>query len=174
MGFEPKLHKAPRKQGRPSKGNALSAAARQARWQVKPEAEGKTLLPRTAISVVRQALASYIQFKDMTLGDALEHMVRDRLLRKRSGKRKSKEPTHGKRQRFNQPPYRSCSRPYPATEPVRLQDVGHRNHGGLYEAQRGAGARALGATAGLSKAIQLPTTSGGRGHARYRAKEIWA
>lgn len=24
------------------------------------------------------------------------------------------------------------------------------------------------------KAIRLPTTSGGRGHARYRAKEIWA
>lgn len=24
------------------------------------------------------------------------------------------------------------------------------------------------------KAIRLPTTSGGRGHARYRAKEVWA
>lgn len=24
------------------------------------------------------------------------------------------------------------------------------------------------------KAIRLPTTSGGRGHARYRAKDVWA
>lgn len=24
------------------------------------------------------------------------------------------------------------------------------------------------------KAVRLPTTSGGRGHARYRAKEVWA
>jgi hypothetical protein len=24
------------------------------------------------------------------------------------------------------------------------------------------------------KAVRLPTTSGGRGHARYRAKDVWA
>lgn len=41
------------------------------------------------------ALAKFIQFKDMTLGDAVDRIVRDRLLRKRSGKRKRKEPTHG-------------------------------------------------------------------------------
>ena len=86
----------PRKRGRPSTGNALSESARQARRRAKLEADGKTLLPRIAVSLeVKLALASYIQFKDMTLGDALDRIVRDRLLRKRSGKRKRKEPTHG-------------------------------------------------------------------------------
>lgn len=87
---------APRKRGRPSTGNALSESARQARRRAKLEAGGKTLLPRIAVSLeVKQALASYIQFKDMTLGDALDRIVRDRLLRRRSGKRKRKEPTNG-------------------------------------------------------------------------------
>lgn len=90
------LPKTPRKRGRPSTGNALSESARQARRRAKLEAGGKTLLPRIAVSLeVKQALASYIQFKDMTLGDALDRIVRDRLLRKRSGKRKRKEPNHG-------------------------------------------------------------------------------
>lgn len=86
----------PRKRGRPSTGTALSESARQARRRAKMEAEGKILLPRIAVSLeVRQALTSYIQFKDMTLGDALDRIVRDRLLRKRSGKKKRKEPTNG-------------------------------------------------------------------------------
>ena len=85
-----------RRRGRPSTGTALSASARQARRREKLEAEGKTLLPRVVVSIeVQQALARFIQFKDMTLGDALDRIVRDRLLRKRSGKRKRKEPTHG-------------------------------------------------------------------------------
>lgn len=85
-----------RRRGRPATGNALSASARQARRREKLEAEGKTLLPRVAVSLeVRDALAKFIQFKDMTLGDALDRIVRDRLLRKRSGKRKRKEPTNG-------------------------------------------------------------------------------
>jgi hypothetical protein len=86
----------PPKRGRPSTGNALSESARQARRRAKMEVEGKTLLPRIAVSLeVRQALVSYIQFKDLTLGDALDRIVRDRLLRKRSGKRKRKEPANG-------------------------------------------------------------------------------
>lgn len=85
-----------RGRGRPSTGNALSASARQARRREKLEAEGKTLLPRVVVSLeVHEALAKFIQFKDMTLGDALDRIVRDRLLRKRSGKRKRKEPTNG-------------------------------------------------------------------------------
>jgi hypothetical protein len=85
-----------RKRGRPSTGNALSESARQARRRANLEAAGKTLLPRIAVSLeVQEALAKYIQFKDMTLGDALDRIIRDRLLRKRSGKRKRKEPTHG-------------------------------------------------------------------------------
>jgi len=81
----------PRKRGRPSTGKALSPSARQARRRAKLEAEGKTLLPAAKVSLeVAEALAKYIRFKDMTLGDALERIVRDRLLRKRSGKRKKR------------------------------------------------------------------------------------
>jgi hypothetical protein len=83
-----------RKRGRPSTGKALSASARQARRRAKLEAEGKTLLPAAKVSLeVAEALAKYIQFKDMTLGDALERILRDRLLRKRSGKRKTRTHT---------------------------------------------------------------------------------
>ena len=85
-----------RGRGRPATGNALSPSARQARRRAKLEAEGKTLLPPTVVSLeVQEALTKFIQFKDMTLGDALDRIVRDRLLRKRSGKRKKKEPTNG-------------------------------------------------------------------------------
>lgn len=86
----------PRKRGRPVTGKALSAAERQARRRAKLRAEGKALLPPAVVSQeVEQALTKFIQFKDMTLGDALDRIVRDRLLRKRSGKRKRKEPNHG-------------------------------------------------------------------------------
>jgi hypothetical protein len=88
--------KTPRKRGRPSTGKALSASERQARRRAKLKAEGKALLPPAVVSQeVEKALEKFIQFKDMTLGDALDRIVRDRLLRKRSGKRKRKEPTHG-------------------------------------------------------------------------------
>ena len=80
-----------RKRGRPETGTAMSDSARQARRRAKLEEDGKTLLPRVVISQeVSKALAKYIQFKDMTLGDALDSIVRDRLLRKRSGKRKKR------------------------------------------------------------------------------------
>jgi len=85
-----------KKRGRPSTGKALSASDRQARRRARLKTEGKALLPPAVVSQeVEQALARFIQFKDMTLGDALDRIVRDRLLRKRSGKRKRKEPTHG-------------------------------------------------------------------------------
>lgn len=80
-----------RKRGRPSTGNALSASDRQARRLAKLDAEGKALLPAVVVSKeVRTALTKFIQFKDMTLGDAVDRIVRDRLLRKRSGKRRTK------------------------------------------------------------------------------------
>ena len=72
------------KRGRPPTGKALSEADRQARRVAKLEADGKALLPRIAVSrEVQQALYKFIQFKDMTLGDALERILRDRLIRKR-------------------------------------------------------------------------------------------
>jgi hypothetical protein len=88
--------KIPRKRGRPVTGKALSASERQARRRAKLKAEGKAILPPVVVSQdVEQALTKFIQFKDMTLGDALDRIVRDRLLRKRSGKRKRKELNHG-------------------------------------------------------------------------------
>lgn len=82
------------KRGRPPTGKAMSASDRQARRRAKLEAEGKTLLPAVVVSQkVQEALAKYIQFKDMTLGDAIERIVSDRLLRKRSGKRKAARVT---------------------------------------------------------------------------------
>jgi hypothetical protein len=79
----------PAKRGRPPTGKAMSDSDRQARRRAKLEAEGKTLLPPVVVSQeVQKALAKHIQFSDMTLGDAIEKIVRDRLLRKRSGKRK--------------------------------------------------------------------------------------
>lgn len=80
-----------RGRGRRPTGTALSPAERQARRLAKLEAEGKGLLPPAVVSLeVKQALAKFIQFKDMTLGDALDRIVRDRLLRKRSGRHKSR------------------------------------------------------------------------------------
>jgi len=80
------------KRGRPPSGKALTAAERQKRRLAKLEAEGKALLPQVVVSrAVQEALVRFIQFKDdMTLGDALDRIVRDRLLRKRSGKHKPK------------------------------------------------------------------------------------
>lgn len=85
-----------KKRGRPPTGQALSDSDRQARRRAKLEAEGKALLPACVVSQdVSNALKRFVQFKDMTQGDAIDRIVRDRLLRKRSGKRKKKEATHG-------------------------------------------------------------------------------
>lgn len=88
----PQPPSAPSKRGRPSSGKGLTAAERQKRRLAKLEAEGKALLPRVVVSQqVREALDKFVKFKDgMTLGDALDRIVRDRLMRKRSGKRKPK------------------------------------------------------------------------------------
>jgi hypothetical protein len=92
IGREQAVPESTKKRGRPSSGLALSAADRQRRRLEKLEAEGKALLPRVVVSQdVHKALAKFIQFKDgMTLGDALDRIVRDRLLRKRSGRHKPK------------------------------------------------------------------------------------
>jgi len=84
--------KPPVKRGRPSSGKALTAAERQQRRLAKLEADGKAMLPQVVVSqAVQEALVKFIKFKDgMTLGDALDRIVRDRLMRKRSGKRKPK------------------------------------------------------------------------------------
>jgi hypothetical protein len=84
-----------KKRGRPATGKAMSGSDRQARRLAKLEAEGKTILPQSVVSLeVQQALAKFIKFKDMTLGDAVDRIVRDRLLRKRSGRRRKHLSKH--------------------------------------------------------------------------------
>ena len=76
--------RSPGKRGRKPTGKALTGSERQARRLAKLEAAGKTLLPQVVVSQeVQQALVKYIKFKDMTLGEALERIIRDRLLRPR-------------------------------------------------------------------------------------------
>lgn len=88
-----------KKRGRPLTGQALSDADRQARRRAKLEAEGKAMLPPCVVSKnVESALRKFIQFKDMTLGEALDRIVSDRLLRKRSGKHKSRARTKAPQQ----------------------------------------------------------------------------
>lgn len=84
--------KPPVKQGRPSSGKALTAAERQKHRLAKLQAESKALLPQVVVSqALQEALFKFIKFKDgMRLGDALDRIVRDRLMRKRSEKRKPK------------------------------------------------------------------------------------
>jgi hypothetical protein len=72
------------RRGRKPTGKALTGSQRQARRLAKLEAAGKTLLPQVVVSQeVQQALTKYIKFKDMTLGEALDRIIRDRLIRKR-------------------------------------------------------------------------------------------
>ena len=72
------------KRGRKPTGKALTGSQRQARRLAKLEAAGKSLLPQVVVSQeVHQALEKFIKFKDITLGDAVDRILRDRLLRKR-------------------------------------------------------------------------------------------
>lgn len=73
----------PKRRGRPPTGQALSSAERQKRRREKLAAEGRTLVTVDISEEVQQALSKYVEFKDMTLGDAVDRILRDRLLRKR-------------------------------------------------------------------------------------------
>lgn len=69
----------------------MSDAERQERRRQKLAAEGKTILPPQVVSAkVAEALQRFVQFKGMTIGEALDKIVGHRLLRNRSGKRKPK------------------------------------------------------------------------------------
>jgi len=78
--------------GRPPSGRALTGAERQRLHRQKKAAEGKGTLPPCFVGEdVLEALAAYVERqnantvtdKPMTVGDAVEKFLRDRLLRKR-------------------------------------------------------------------------------------------
>jgi hypothetical protein len=73
----------PKRRGRPASGSALSNADRQRKYREKLAAEGRQVISLDLPVECVEALRKHVQFKDMTLGDAVEKIVRDRLLRKR-------------------------------------------------------------------------------------------
>ena len=67
----------------------MTDSQRQARRRAKLAAEGKTVLPPLVVSTkVAEALARFVQFKDMTMGEAVDKILDHRLVRNRSGRRK--------------------------------------------------------------------------------------
>jgi hypothetical protein len=71
------------KRGRPANPNTPTAAQRQAKYRANLAAAGKAEIQVIVALDVQAALAKHIEFKDMTLGQAIDKIVRDRLLRKR-------------------------------------------------------------------------------------------
>lgn len=72
-----------RQRGRPAVPGALSNAERQAAYRARRAEVGFKSVTVDISAECRAALAKYVEFKDMTLGDAVERILRDRLLRKR-------------------------------------------------------------------------------------------
>lgn len=80
----------PRRRGRPRSGNALSGAARQAAYRERQKQTGREEVTAFLSVDVADALRSYVARQNadrldspMTLGDAVEKILRDRLMRKR-------------------------------------------------------------------------------------------
>lgn len=71
------------KRGRPATGKAKSAADRQREYRERLRNQGREIISVDLPLECSEALRKHVQFKDMTLGDAVEKIVRDRLLRKR-------------------------------------------------------------------------------------------
>lgn len=74
----------PKRRGRPATGTAMTAAERQKKRREKLADEGKALLSSVVVGKdVQEALSKHVEFKDMTLGDAVDKILRGYLLRKR-------------------------------------------------------------------------------------------
>lgn len=71
------------KVGRPVTGRSMDNAARSKAKRERLLAEGKKQISVTLSLEVIDALERHIEFKDLTLGDAVEKALRDRFLRKR-------------------------------------------------------------------------------------------
>jgi hypothetical protein len=77
------LPAAKRPRGRPSTGVAMSAAERQRAYRERLRAVGGDVLSVTVDADVLEALRKFVEFKDITQGEAVTRILRDRLLRKR-------------------------------------------------------------------------------------------
>lgn len=72
-----------RGRGRPRDPNAKSAAQRQRDYLARLKESGKAVISVDLPLEVIQAVDKYIEFKDMTRGQAIEKALRDRFMRKR-------------------------------------------------------------------------------------------
>lgn len=80
----PGVDPVPKKRGRPPTGFAADNAARSKAKRDRLLADGKKQLSITLSLDVIDALKKHVEFKDgFTLGDAVDKVVRDRLMRKR-------------------------------------------------------------------------------------------
>lgn len=72
-----------RQRGRPADPNAPTAAQRQAKYRARLRDAGKAELSVVVSQDVIDALVKFVEFKDMSLGQVVDKVLRDRLLRKR-------------------------------------------------------------------------------------------
>jgi hypothetical protein len=72
-----------KRRGRPSTGLAMSGAERQRLRRERMRASGKETLTVDVDADVVERLRQFVEFKDMTLGEVVSRVLRDRLLRKR-------------------------------------------------------------------------------------------
>ena len=72
-----------RSPGRPPKADAMSAAERQAARRARLRAAGVAQLSVDVPMDVLDALSKFVEFKDLTKGEVVARVMRDRLLRKR-------------------------------------------------------------------------------------------
>lgn len=72
-----------RPRGRPVTGNAMTAAERQKLRRERLRAAGDEVITLTVSLEVADALRRSVKFKDLTLGEAFNKIVYDRLIRKR-------------------------------------------------------------------------------------------
>jgi len=72
-----------RSPGRPPKPDAMSAAERQAARRARLKAAGVAQLSVDVPMDVFEALSKFVEFKDLTKGEVVAKVMRDRLLRKR-------------------------------------------------------------------------------------------
>jgi formylmethanofuran:tetrahydromethanopterin formyltransferase len=77
------LSPAKRPRGRPATVVAMSAAERQRARRERLRAVGGDVLTVSVDADVLEALRKFVEFKDMTQGEAVTRILRDRLLRKR-------------------------------------------------------------------------------------------
>lgn len=73
----------PKRPGRPPTGKALSGADRQREYRARLREAGKEVLTVDIDADVIQKLREFVEFKDMTQGEVVSKVLRDRLLRKR-------------------------------------------------------------------------------------------